>query len=155
MASNRKAGPKAGERKRDEGREDAGPAYGGEAWTVADEREPDERFGKARNDDAEPLEQLTRDQANEEEDIDRAEDDLAEPDEDRDMPEDDDNPEATIPERPSRTAPGRVESSKPQEGFGRGEKPRKSKQRTKATPKPHTKTKKKSSTATRTKKSKH
>jgi hypothetical protein len=44
---------KAGERKRDEQREGAGPAYGGEAWEVADER-GDQRFGQARNDDADP-----------------------------------------------------------------------------------------------------
>jgi hypothetical protein len=43
----------AGERKRDEERDDGGPAYGGEAWEVADER-GDQRFGHARNDDADP-----------------------------------------------------------------------------------------------------
>lgn len=45
--------PPGTERARDERRDDRGPAYGGEAWEVADER-GDNRFGIARNDDADP-----------------------------------------------------------------------------------------------------
>ena len=44
----------AGERKRDEQRDDAHAAYGGQAWKAADER-GDQRYGTARNDDADPL----------------------------------------------------------------------------------------------------
>ena len=43
----------AGERKRDEQRDDAGAQYGGGSWGVADKR-GDKRFGEARNDDADP-----------------------------------------------------------------------------------------------------
>ncbi len=43
----------AGERKRDEDRDDAGAQYGGGSWGVADKR-GDKRFGEARNDDADP-----------------------------------------------------------------------------------------------------
>ncbi len=50
----------AGERKRDEQRDEAGPAYGGEAWKVADQR-GDQRFGKARNDDADPSTMVKKD----------------------------------------------------------------------------------------------
>ena len=51
---------RAGERARDEKRKAQGPAYGGEAWSAADERAPGERFGHARNDDIDPLEQVKR-----------------------------------------------------------------------------------------------
>ena len=43
----------AGERKRDEAREEHA-AYGGQGWKAADER-GDQRYGTARNDDADPL----------------------------------------------------------------------------------------------------
>jgi hypothetical protein len=43
------------ERARDEQR-DGGPRYGGGPWELADERAPDERFGRARNDDSDPSE---------------------------------------------------------------------------------------------------
>src|ERR1041384_1045567 len=43
------------ERERDEGRDDAGPQYGGGSWEQADQR-GDARFGHARNDDADPSE---------------------------------------------------------------------------------------------------
>jgi hypothetical protein len=51
---------RAGERKRDEERDEGGPRYGGEAWKVADER-GDDRYGHARNDDAEPSELVKAD----------------------------------------------------------------------------------------------
>ena len=46
---------RAGERKRDEKREEH-PSYGGQNWDAADKRGENERFGQARNDDANPLE---------------------------------------------------------------------------------------------------
>ena len=51
---------RAGERARDEKRENRGPVYGGEKeWKVADER-GEQRFGHARNDDADPSELIGR-----------------------------------------------------------------------------------------------
>jgi hypothetical protein len=44
------------ERARDEQRSDRTPRYAGAPWEVADERAPDERFGKARTDDSDPSE---------------------------------------------------------------------------------------------------
>jgi hypothetical protein len=44
------------ERARDEQRPERTPRYAGAPWAVADERAPDERFGKARTDDSDPSE---------------------------------------------------------------------------------------------------
>jgi hypothetical protein len=117
---------KPGELKRDEEREEGGPRYGGEGWEVAAQREPEERFGKARNDDADPLELIKAGQGDN---------------------NDDESPTAADPELAEEEAQGRIESGGEHEGFGRGEKPRKPKARTKPNPKPHTKTKQKSSTS--------
>lgn len=100
----------AGERARDEKRDGAGPQYGGEAWKVADERAPDERFGHARNDDAEPSELVKAGQG---------------------QNDDDDSTVAADPELADAEQNAEIESGGEQAGMGRGEKPRKSKQRTK------------------------
>jgi hypothetical protein len=115
-----KQSAKAGERKRDEQRRRGGPQYGGEPWSAADRRSPEERFGGARNDDAEPLE-LIRDRGNN---------------------DDDESPRAADVDVAVAEETRAIESGGQREGFGRGEKPRKSKQRTKKNPKPNTKTKK-------------
>jgi hypothetical protein len=112
----------AGERKRDEQRESSGPQYGGEPWSAADRRQPDERFGGARNDDAEPLEMIRGGGNN----------------------DDDESPAAADPDVAAAEETRSIESGGAREGFGRGEKPRKLKQRTKPNPKRNTKTKKKS-----------
>ncbi|MBX3158014.1 MAG: hypothetical protein KF773_18745 [Deltaproteobacteria bacterium] len=52
MANQRSRRKKAGERRRDEARGPGGPRYGGTSWKRADERAPDERFGRTRSDRA-------------------------------------------------------------------------------------------------------
>jgi len=94
------------ERARDEQREGGGPRYAGGAWQVADER-GDLRFGHARTDDADPSE-------------------LAPGAADND---DDEAPSAADPELAAAEAAGEIESGGERAGMGRGEKPRKSKQR--------------------------
>jgi hypothetical protein len=96
------------ERTRDEQRQGGGPRYGGGAWRVADER-GDQRFGHARNDDADPSE-LARGAAEN---------------------DDDESPSAADPELAAAEAAGAIESGGQREGFGRGEKPRKGKNREK------------------------
>lgn len=103
---------RAGERARDEQREDGGPRYGGEAWEVADER-GDQRFGKARNDDADPSE-LAKGEANVDDDQ---------------WPGDDANPQSAPVSDVEDN--GRSESGAQQAGMGRGGEPRKPKNRSK------------------------
>jgi len=91
------------ERERDEGRDDAGPQYGGGSWEQADQR-GDARFGHARNDDADPSE-------------------LAPAEAESD---DDETPDADAPELESEQA-GEGESGGERAGMGRGEQPRKPK----------------------------
>jgi hypothetical protein len=119
MARKSRPQPPGSERARDEAREEGGPRYGGTAWTVADEREPDERFGSARNDDADPLTMVKGDPEN----------------------DDDESPATADPELAAAEAAGLIESGGQREGFGRGEKPRKTKARTKPNPRPNTKVK--------------
>jgi hypothetical protein len=115
MPANKK--PRAGERKRDEEREDDKPKFGGVQWEVADERGEDERFGKARNEEP--------------------------PDAMRDSTSIAEEPPRLDESRRAEQAGGdvNVESSGQRAGIGRGEKPRKPKSRTKPNPKRHTKTK--------------
>ena len=120
QAGERRHDEPAGERKRDEQRTPSGPQYGGEPWSAADRRAPDERFGGARNDDAEPLE-LIRDRGNN---------------------DDDESPRAADVDVAVAESTRSIESGGAREGFGRGEKPRKIKQRTKKTSKANSKTKK-------------
>lgn len=97
----RSAARPGGERARDEARS-GGPRYGGEDWSVADER-GDRRFGHARNDDADPSE-LAPGQAG---------------------GDDDDWPSAVDPELAEAEARGEIESGGRRAGMGRGEHPRK------------------------------
>lgn len=110
---------RAGEVRRDEQRA-GGPRYGDEDWSAADRRNQNERFGGARNDDAEPLEQIGEMGNN----------------------DDDESPRAADPDVEKAEKGRMVTSGGQHEGFGRGEKPRKAKQRTKKTSKANTKTKK-------------
>jgi hypothetical protein len=96
------------ERARDEARQDGGPRYGGEPWSVADER-GDRRFGHARNDDADPSELAPGEAEN----------------------DDDESPSAADPELAAAEAAGEIESGGQREGMGRGEEPRKPKSREK------------------------
>jgi hypothetical protein len=72
--------PPGSERARDEQREGGGPRYGGREWQTADERAPDERFGRTRADAADVTEDgrprdlgaLTSDEADAAEDADGA-----------------------------------------------------------------------------------
>lgn len=48
--------PPGSERARDEQREGGGPRYAGREWQTADERAPDERFGRTRADAADVTE---------------------------------------------------------------------------------------------------
>jgi hypothetical protein len=96
------------ERVRDEARKDGGPRYGGGPWGVADER-GDNRYGHARNDDADPSE------------LARGEADYA----------DDNIPTGGDPDLAAAEAAAEIESGGQREGFGRGEKPRKPKDREK------------------------
>lgn len=105
MQTNKTKQP-AGERARDEQRADRGPAYGGEAWEVADERAPEERYGHARNDDAEPSETMKAGEGPNEED---------------------DNPTTADAE----TDTGETETGGQQAGMNRGDTPRKTKSRAK------------------------
>jgi hypothetical protein len=100
--------PEGTERHRDEQRTDGGPAYGGEDWKVADER-GENRFGHARNDDADPSELKP-----------------GESEDDDTQAVSADEPEPADAEQ-NRSA----DSSGQQAGMGRGEKPRKDKQREK------------------------
>ena len=113
----------AGERARDEERDDGGPRYGGEAWKVADER-GDKRFGHARNDDADPSE-LTKGTG--------AVDDDEWPGSDS-SPQTDASGEAEVAKQTAATDDGDTESSGQRAGFGRGEKPMKPRARAKKTP---------------------
>jgi hypothetical protein len=101
-----------------------GPRFGGESWSAAEEREDDERFGKARNEaPPDPL----RDSPNIAGELPR---DIGvsgdEPDEDENAADED----------------VRVESGGQHAGIGRGEKPRKPKARTKPNPRAAKKTSK-------------
>jgi hypothetical protein len=77
-------------------------------WEVADER-GDRRFGHARNDDADPSELAPGEAEN----------------------DDDESPSAADPELATAEAAAEIESGGQREGFGRPERPRKSKQREK------------------------
>lgn len=101
--------PPGTERARDEQRTDRGPVYGGEDWSVADER-GDNRFGRARNDDADPLELVKEGQG-------QNDDDTSPSAADSELAEAEDNRE--------------IESGGERAGMGRGEKPRKPKYREK------------------------
>lgn len=93
-----------GARARDEKREGGGPRYGGEAWEVADDR-GDRRFGVARNDDADPSE-MSKGEGSVDDDT---------------WPGDEGA--ATVSDVED---DGRAERGAEQAGFGRGEQPRKS-----------------------------
>ncbi|MBA3541303.1 MAG: hypothetical protein H0T79_16955 [Deltaproteobacteria bacterium] len=99
--------PPGTERARDEQREDRGPTYGGEDWAVADER-GDQRFGHARNDDADPLELVKAGQG---------------------QNDDDESPTAADPELGKAEEDAEIESGGQRAGHGRGEEPRKTKDR--------------------------
>jgi hypothetical protein len=120
--------PTGSERARDEQREDGGPRYGGEAWTVADER-GDNRFGKARNDDADPLEQMKRGQ--EDEEVEAQASAPAEGQDRRDANEEDDVTFRDLQNAAGSEGGTHVESGGQMAGIGRGEKPRKPKSRAK------------------------
>ncbi len=99
------------ERARDEQRDEPTPRYGGGPWKVADER-GDQRFGKARVDDADPSELAPREAEN----------------------DDDESPSAADPELAAAAAAGEIESGGERAGMGRGDHPRKSKEREKPNP---------------------
>ncbi|HMG23613.1 MAG TPA: hypothetical protein VK607_19900 [Kofleriaceae bacterium] len=99
------------ERARDEQRDEPTPRYGGGQWSVADER-GDARFGHARNDDADPPELAA-----------------AEADNDDDEAPDPADPELRDAEPADDEPVGEIESSGQRAGMGRGEAPRKNKQR--------------------------
>ena len=101
--------PPGSERARDEQRKDRGPVYGGEDWSVADER-GDRRFGHARNDDADPLLLVKEGQG---------------------QNDDDESPTAADPELAAAEENREIESGGDRAGIGRGEKPRKPKFRAK------------------------
>lgn len=101
--------PPGTERARDEQRKDRGPVYGGEDWSVADER-GDNRFGRARNDDADPLELVKEGQG---------------------QNDDDESPSAADSELAEAEDNREIESGGARAGMGRGEKPRKPKYREK------------------------
>jgi len=95
------------ERARDEQRR-GGARYGGEPWSVADQR-GDRRFGHARNDDADRSELAPREAEN----------------------DDDESPSAADPDLAAAEAAGEIESGGQRAGMRRGEKPRKLKSREK------------------------
>jgi hypothetical protein len=95
------------ERARDEAR-NGGPRYGGEPWSVADER-GDRRFGHARIDDADPSE-------------------LAPAEVDYVV---DERPTAGDPELAAAEAAAEIASGGEREGIGRTSRPRKPKRRAK------------------------
>ena len=99
--------PPGSERARDEQRDDRGPVYGGEDWSVADER-GERRFGHARNDDADPLEQMKRGEG---------------------QNEDDESPATADPELAEAEQRREIESGGERAGMGRGEQPRRPKAR--------------------------
>ena len=143
MPTRSKSG-KPGERARDEARNgarnnDGHPKFAAGEWELADERDPDERFGKSRSDGGAPAEQYVRAESDDDvpgviEDLD---DDEHDPRDERDA--DDDANE------PAKDA-GVIETSASPSGMGRRGKPHKPAEREKPNPKPHTKTKSKAST---------
>ena len=106
MATNQDSKQPAGERKRDEGRLDGGPRYGGRLWEAADAR-GEHRYGVARNDDADPSE-LGPGEA---------------------MNDDDENPRALDPELADAEQNAEIESGGAKAGMRRGETPRMTKDR--------------------------
>ena len=99
------------ERARDEQRDTKTPRYAGGPWQVADER-GEQRFGHARIDDAGPSELAPGEAEN----------------------DDDESPSAADPELAAAEAAGEIESGGQRAGFGRREKPHKSKEREKPNP---------------------
>lgn len=129
MPGTSKPGQKPGERMRDEARNDHSPKFASGEWELADEREPDERFGKSRADGG-PLSVSDAD---------------------------DDAPVATYEETEETASAdeGVLETSAHPQGMGQRGEPHKAPRREKPNPKPSTKTKQKASTRPKAKQSRH
>jgi hypothetical protein len=151
MASPKRASSRAGERKRDEARDDSAPKFAGGEWDLADEREPDERFGKSRSDNAENGAQIVSEHDDAPEVSYEPAGDGSDADDDLDTESRDEEPDSDAQLAADQNE--NIESSAQPEGMSRGSKPGKPKRRTKANPKPSTKTKKKASTRAKAKKS--